>query len=509
VGGHERQRVAGRLETKGMNVQIIRNRRRGAALALSTLGAASMVLGLAGPAGATTTPANSNVIVSGGNTPYAAIKGLADVFDGSQGCNILVPTGQVQPYDFGCPSGGSLPPGNPPTGFGPPSVGSPYSENPNNDVVTVEPSISSSAGITQLENQGTHTTATAPINVASSANAAKTGAGGKFDDQGLNYVAYAAGAVDYVVYTKVGSKKTAASTLKHGLSQAQLQAIWSGADKCWSDVGATGKLANDLIDPYSIFTSSAITSTWDAFLSPNNSETYVSSQTTWPPSPLPTCSNGKKALYTGPHFGGSGQPTYSASHTVQQNELNSVKANGDQADAITFYSYGRFEQQLKAPANVGSALGAVNSVSPTKATILGGTYPVLQFLYNVYSDGTNSNIPVATPATLNFASENGFICKPNTVDGTVNGAQIVDPITGATFRSEIEAAITATGFLPLDGLDENVPFSEEGAAVTTPASSISSFTSSSYYQYDTLPKSGGQPQGYCLVTTSDGNTGHQ
>jgi len=486
-------------------VEITRRRKRGAAVGLSTLGTVAMVLGLAGPAGATVVPAaNNNIIVTGGNTPYAAIKGLANVFDGSQGCNILVPTGQTQPYDFSCPSGGSLPAGNPPTGYGLPAVGSPYSENPTNDVVTVEPSISSSAGITQLENQGSHTTNTAPANFASSANAAKTGAGGKFDDQGLNYVAYAAGAVDYVLYTKVGSKKTAASTLKHGLSQAQLQAIWSGADKCWSDVGATGKAANDLIDPYSIYTSSAITSTWDAFLSPDNSETYVNSQTAWPPATLPTCLNGKKAVYTGPHFA-----NYAQSHTVQQNELSAVNTNADQADAITFFSYGRYQQQLKSKSLVGSALGAVNSVSPTEATILGGTYPVLQFLYNVYSDGTNPNIPVATPATLNFASENGFVCKPNTVDGTTTGAQIVDPITGLTYRSEIESAITATGFLPLDGLNENVPFSEEGAAVTTPASAISGFTDSSYYAYDTLPTKSGQPQGYCLVTTSDGNTGHQ
>jgi hypothetical protein len=464
-----------------------------------------MVLGLAGPAGATVQPAvNNNIIVSGGNTPYAAIKSLADVFDGSQGCNILVPTGQTQPLDFSCPSGGSLPPGNPPTGFGLPSVGSSYSENPTNDVVTVEPSISSGAGITQLSNQGAHTTATAAINVASSANAAKTGAGGKFDDQGLNYVAYAAGGVDYVVYTKVGKTKTAASTLKSGLTQAQLQAIWSGADKCWSDVGATGKLANDLIDPYSIFTSSAITSTWDAFLSPDNSETYVNAQGAWPPSPLPTCLNGKKAIYAGKKTFTS----YASSHTVQQNELSAINTNQDQEDAITFFSYGRYEQQLKSPALAGSALGSPNGVAPTKNSILGGTYPVLQFLYNVYSDGSNSNIPVATPATLNFASENGFICKPNTVDGTTNGAQIVDPITGATYRSEIESAINATGFLPLDGLNENTPFAEEGAAVTTPASAISSFTSSSYYQYDTLPVKSGQPQGYCIVTTSDGNTGH-
>ena len=67
----------------------------------------------------------------------------------------------------------------------------------------------------------------------------------------------------------------------------------------------------------------------------------------------------------------------------------------------------------------------------------------------MYSDGTNSDIPVSNPATFNFASEDGFLCKPNTVDGTATGAQIIDPVTGLTYRSEIEAAITAQGFFPL------------------------------------------------------------
>ena len=63
------------------------------------------------------------------------------------------------------------------------------------------------------------------------------------------------------------------------------------------------------------------------------------------------------------------------------------------------------------------------------------------------------------------------------------------------------------GFFPLDGLAENVPFQE--GTPTTPADAITSFTSSSYYQYDTPPVSGGQEEGYCNVVTTDGNTGHQ
>jgi hypothetical protein len=157
----------------------------------------------------------------------------------------------------------------------------------------------------------------------------------------------------------------------------------------------------------------------------------------------------------------------------------------------------------------GTKLGAIGSpaVAPTETTILNGTYPVPEDLYTVYSDGTNSDIPVASPATLNFASEDGFLCKPNTVNGTASGTQILDPITNKTYRSEIETAIKGQGFFPLDGLDENVPFKE--GTPTTPADAISSFTSSNYYQYDTPPTSGGQEVGYCNVVTTDGNTGHQ
>jgi hypothetical protein len=194
---------------------------------------------------------------------------------------------------------------------------------------------------------------------------------------------------------------------------------------------------------------------------------------------------------------------------VIQNELGDVVHNGDQANSIIFFSYGRYQQQSGSSALKGTKLGAIGSpaIKPTETTILNGTYPVPEDLYTVYSDGTNPDIPVSNPATLNFASEDGFLCKVNTANGTATGTQITDPITGDTYRSEIEAAITAQGFFPLDGLDENVPFKE--GTPTTPADAISSFTGSNYYQYDTPPVSGGQEVGYCNVVTTDGNTGHE
>ena len=238
---------------------------------------------------------------------------------------------------------------------------------------------------------------------------------------------------------------------------------------------------------------------------PDNSETYVDAQASWPPSPLPTCKDGHAAIYKGPKF-----TNYAQSHTIVQNQVSSINKNGDQAYAITFLSFGRFSQQSKSTSFKDTAVGAIGSpaVSPTETTILNGTYPVPEFLYTAYSDGTNPFIPASSPATLNFASEDGFICKVNTVDGTTTGTPIVDPVTNKTFRSEIDAAIAAQGFFPLDGLAPNVPFDE--GSVTTPASSISTFTSSSYNQYDTPPTASNlDPLGYCTVTTTDGNVGHQ
>jgi ABC-type phosphate transport system substrate-binding protein len=482
-----------------MDVVMFRRLRRGALAGVTVVGALLiMIVGAAGPAAATQSPAANNTIIgSGGNTPYAVLASLASLFNGSEGCNPIVPSQDTEPLNFSCPSGGGLPAGNPPFGYGSPSVGSAYSENPFNDVVEVEPGIGSSAGISQLENQGSHTTSTAPVNFASSARGPELGPT-KIDDEGLNFVAYAADGVDYVLYKTVGSKDVAGDTIK-GLTQTQLQDIWDGSVKCWSDVGATGSDANDLIDVYSTVTSSAITSTWDAFLSPDNSETYVDSQTTWPPSPLPKCKNGKTAIYKGPKF-----TNYAASHTVVQNELGDVVHNGDQQYAITFFSYGRYEQEKSSSAAKGSAIGAIGSpaVAPTEKTILNGSYPVPEDLYTVYSDGLDPDIPVSSPATLNFAGETGFLCKPNTTNGLASGKQIVDPVTGKTYRSEIEAAITSQGFFPLDGLNENVPFKE--GELTTPADSISSFTSSAYYPYDTPPTSGGEEVGYCNVVSTDG-----
>jgi hypothetical protein len=101
-------------------------------------------------------------------------------------------------------------------------------------------------------------------------------------------------------------------------------------------------------------------------------------------------------------------------------------------------------------------------------------------VYNNTSSGTNG---IATQPTLNLVGEYGFLCKPSTNTD-------IDPLTGASYRSEIEAAITAQGFFPID-THIGTPFSE--GTLNTPGA----ITAPLYQEIDTTHSST-NPSGYCL-----------
>jgi hypothetical protein len=101
-------------------------------------------------------------------------------------------------------------------------------------------------------------------------------------------------------------------------------------------------------------------------------------------------------------------------------------------------------------------------------------------VYNNTSTGTNG---IATQPTLNLVSEYGFLCKPSTLTD-------IDPLTGASYRSEIESVITAQGFFPIDS-SISTPFSE--GSLTTAAS----ITDPLYQEIDPNYTST-DPSGYCL-----------
>ncbi|HEX7460206.1 MAG TPA: hypothetical protein VF279_06215, partial [Acidimicrobiales bacterium] len=98
-------------------------------------------------------------------------------------------------------------------------------------------------------------------------------------------------------------------------------------------------------------------------------------------------------------------------------------------------------------ANTYTTLGKIDLIKAKQATVqgtgggLGVTFPVTRGLYNVYNNSTAFH--PSSQATLNFTSEYGFLCKAGTTTD-------IDPSTGVSFRTDIENAIKAQGFFPLD-----------------------------------------------------------
>jgi hypothetical protein len=178
------------------------------------------------------------------------------------------------------------------------------------------------------------------------------------------------------------------------------------------------------------------------------------------------------------------------------------------SDAIFFFSEGKYESQCAAgdcggsplPVGTTNATGKVNGIGANQTTILENTFPIDRFLYNVYSNGSNANIPTASQPTLSYVSELGLICNPD----KTNAFHVVDINTGQTYISEIQAIIEANGFFPLSagattGTVNQTPIDE--GTLAHPAN-----TTGFYFWEDLAVHAGnGDPMGYCLSTNTDGN----
>jgi hypothetical protein len=511
-------------------------RQRAAGLGAGLFGACLGVAGFASPALATqSTGGNSgsaqyNIYQGGAATTYQMEQQLADLFNASPGCDLASLSGTAQPLDYGCPglngepgstlsaaqtttvsgtvtkksktvtvssstgffpnqalsdTGGAIPAGtvissvtngttivisksakatvasDTITVTTTPAVGENgfttfAQQNPFNDVLVEEPPLGATNGIQELEDQGAHAVGAnskgspinvAPLDLASSARAPSlTATGVTGDDRGLNFVAYAMDGIDWIHWTSVSGTSTPSAAVSN-LTTAQLTSIYkdqgctAGAQTFttpnWACYGGT----NAPIAIYIANAGSGVESTWVSLLG-----------------------------LTGTFPFGNEDPN----HVIFQNETSSILANHDQANAIYFFSYGRFQTECGAnPAFCSGAstskvaLGSINSVKPSVKTISaqlpGSTavpFPGDELLYNVYSDGSNPDIPASSPAALNVASEDGFECKPST-------SSDVDPNTGATYRTEIVNAIQAQGFVPLPLEVENGQGSTSGIYGTT------------------------------------------
>ena len=247
--------------------------------------------------------------------------------------------------------------------------------------------------------------------------------------------------------------------------------------------------------------------------------------------------------------------TVSWSHTSSASRSVTNASSDDAARSlgIFFYSYGKWKYQAGQAGNAAwdgtttvscstgcggqvltggytAALGQIAAVDPTDSTVLNKSFPVRRYLYNVYSNGSNSHIaPVATPATLNYISEAGFICKPQ-------NSTIADPATGQPYIKSIQSTIITNGFLPLSagassGVVNQTPLSDEVGSNTVGTlaaqlnlvsgthdySTVMNVPAASSYSGDTNTNAGttlaggyvdGQsgssnPSGFCLVNSTD------
>jgi ABC-type phosphate transport system substrate-binding protein len=437
-------------------------RRRGVAGIATASGVVALSISLAAggtaamaSAPVTPPPGNNIIIGSGSATAYNLMVSLDDLFNSSQGCDEIASGTQTQSLNYNCAAGAAGAVGLEPQ----------YGENPLNDVALQEPPLGGSNGLKQLEGQvpvlctpsAAKCTSSESINFATTVRTPLPS-----DPTGLNFVNYAKDAISWFHFTEVDGKATASAAVKD-LSIPELADIWNGTYTNWDQIPKAGG-KNAPIALYVTNSGSGLLSLWNTYLG-ENTQTYVL---------------GLKDA---------------ATHVIEQNEDASIIKNGDEANAIFFFSRGRFEQTcavvcggtpVPGAGKSTSVLGNIDSIPLTTANILNGTWPTEVFLSNVYSNGANSTIPAATQATLNYASEDGFLCKTQI---SAKGNQILDPLTNKWYRNEIKDLIVADGFVPL-------PLGAEGT-VDKPA-----VLKSPYSGYDSK---GTNPKGYCRVTTTNGN----
>jgi hypothetical protein len=447
------------------------SRRRGVAIATAALGVSVMSLAFAGTAGAVTYLAPPAVIAgSGSNTAYDMMVQLGDLFNASPGCDLTASTtnnGTLQ-----CQTGTYVPGGDGENGQ------SAAQENPYNDVTFQYEAVGSGNGVKQL-----YTAGDVAINYArSSATPANShGTGGQ------NYIEYAIDGVSWIHFTDVNGHATPTAKLKN-LTEAQLESIYAGTANCtvkgvsytqnWICVG--NKTAAP-IDCYVAQTGSGTEKTWAADI--------VGGVDAAP------CLNDESVGSAASHSG------------LFENEVDAMFTsggqwnNGDEADAIYYYSSGKFALEstkgvLTVPTSVAGSgkttvgLGEINGITADQTTVQGttgdgnpGDFPVIRYLSNVYNNTSTGAAVVATQPTLNLVSEYGFLCKPLTYSDP-------DPLTGVNYRQEIEDVILAQGFYPIDA-HIATDFSE--GTLATPAS----ITDPLYQEIDPT-YTATNPKGYCL-----------
>jgi ABC-type phosphate transport system substrate-binding protein len=479
--------------------------RRKAVTVGAVIGASLITIGTAIPAGATTSPAGNSVVNGGGsNTTYTMMQGLSDLYNSAPGCDLLAANQAAnQELNYACASSYTTAAPGDENGYS--LTYSPL--NPYNDVVWQEPALGSGNGIKGLELEGADTPPSPPNNLIAKTDFARSSRAavttGSSDKSGLNFVAYAEDAVPWFHFTKLKHTTCTASgtgvtpsSLVTNLSTSQLAGIYEGSITNWSTVGGQ----SSPIDVFIAQSGSGTEGTWVADLAltgsfPYGGVTATATRTSLPVADFEIFENEVSDIATNP-------AAFGTNPTTQEVMCN----------AIFFFSYGKFTLLCPGgvcaglpPSGAGhgskAKLGEINGVTASQTTIQDGSFALDRQLYNVYSDGSNANLPFAnsgaglppfeSQAVQNFVSTYGFLCNPNSQAD-------VDPLspTGQTYGQEIDAVITANGFFP-------IPLGVMGdSGIATPPDPGQTGYDANYAAADPTPTA---DKGFCRVTTTDGD----
>ncbi len=489
------------------------NRRGAVALATVALGISGMSLAFAGTAGAADTLPNASLLVgSGSNTAYSLMVAEGNLFNTAPGCDLTI-SGSSDPLNMNCGTATEAP-GNAQTN---PNAGengyTQANENPYDDYTVQAPAVGSGSGVNQLKNT---TAGEFQPNYARSSGA--PGASNGSSQQ--NYEAYAVDGVSWTAFrdkaVKSGTKTTTTlypADYIQTITPGDIADIWQGTlAGCTKEVGTSSSHVNKTIAAMNwacLDTATLLSTTTYATVN-QPIDCYIPQAGSGTAGTWAGDFGYTKTITTGDCLSHEAKGTAASHINLFENEMAEIaegKVNGtvnnDQANAIYFFSYGKFKTTCKdltaatsspladitgqcAGTTEGSTqyvtkLGDINnpvsnapqspSQTDIQAAVADGlvsssTFDVTRFLYNVYNNSTaTSQAGPANQATLNLVSEYGFMCKPGTVAD-------YDPLTGVNYRTEIEANIKTQGFFPLDTSDLH-PFLE--GSVNAPAVITDSF----------------------------------
>jgi hypothetical protein len=455
-------------------------------------------------------PPASLIIGSGSQTTYEMMRDLGTIFEQSPGCDLTNTT--VNQLALQCSTANGSSGVSDAAGTVGGEAGLPVGDvNPLDDYYANAPGTGSGNGRSQATS-ATPTLLGGPAGIgAFNTSFARSSSFSLNAD--LNYVGYATDAVSWVSEAQHNGTPTAHANVVN-ISKADLVSIWAGTLGCntdgtpdaaqggsndgtfvtmdWRclqlDSSVTEGGSADPIDCYTTQTASGTYSTWQGFLGFTKNVN-------------PPCSSAANEQ------GDTGDANVTTDHNnLTENQMAVVDHASDAANAIYFFSYGKFVQTCTT--NIATSgggqvqgtcigqdstsitqFGEINGIVADKTNIqgpgggVGGSFPDNRILYNAYAD-TAAPVP-ATPATLNFIGAGGFLCRAD-----MRTEMDPNSTTGLTYRTEIENAITNDGFFPLDTTQTDT-FTNSSPLTLVPSMGTNYPKSSS--------NQSGSAAGYCIV----------